>query len=291
MAGWRHSVLTIASVTAALCSPLVAQAPDVSTRAIVARAAAYVREYQQQLTSVLADEIYTQDVVEQIPRDQKASRTRTLRSEVFFMFAPARRVWMAIRDVIAIDDKAVENRRDIVDALRTLPPHEVAAVFKQYNSRFNIGRIFRNFNEPTLSLLVLDDEHRKRFSFDRKQISKTEPLLVTIEFKERDTPTLIFDLRRGGRVFSKGELVVEAETGRIRRAVLTANVNEWRVQLTTTYRPDERLGMWVPAEFEEHYAFGVSNSRSLDSSVEYEEIRCQAKYSNYRRFQTTVRIK
>ena len=214
-----------------------------------------------------------------------------MRSEVFFMFAPAHHDWMAIRDVIAIDGKTVADRADIADALRTLPAREVAATFKKYNSRFNIGRIFRNFNEPTLSLLVLDDEHRKRFSFDRKQISKTDAVLVSLEFKERDTPTLIFDLRRGGRVFSKGELVVEADTGRIRRAVLTANVNEWRVQLTTVYGPDERLGMWVPAEFEEHYTFGVSSNRSLDATGEYEEIRCQAKYSNYRRFQTTVRIK
>lgn len=266
--------------------------PDTSTRAVVEAAASYVAEYQRQLTSILADETYTQEVVEQIPRQPNAPASRSLRSEVFFMFAPASHVWMAIRDVVAVDGQPVADRKDVKEALRTLPAREVAAAFKEYNSRFNIGRTFRNFNEPTLSLLVLDRMHRERFSFDRKTVTKSgDATLVTLAFTEKESPTLIYDLRRG-RVFSRGELVVEAGSGRVHRAVLRGRIQEVQVELTTTYEPEPRVNMWVPTVFREHYQFGVApTSRSVDARHEYENVLCEARYSNYRRFETSVRIK
>src|SRR5687767_7894017 len=122
-----------------------------SLETVVAAAAAYVKEYQRALTSVLADEDYLQQVVMQTPRDESMPRVRRLRSEVFFMFAPASGDWMAMRDVASIDGTAVVERPNLREALRTLPAPEVARTFKSYNSRFNLGRASRNFNEPTLS--------------------------------------------------------------------------------------------------------------------------------------------
>ena len=89
------------------------------------------------------------------------------------MFAPAGDDWMAIRDVIQVDGQTVGGRPDVLQELRKLPSHEVAETFKTYNSRFNLGGTYRNFNEPTLSLLVLDAKHRARFSFDRKHVEHT----------------------------------------------------------------------------------------------------------------------
>ena len=240
----------------------------------------------------MADELYTQDVVRQIPRDPDMPRVRRMTSEVFFMFAPGTRDWMAIRDVVAMDERAMEGRPDIKAALGTLPASDVAATFKTYNSRFNIGRTFRNFNEPTLSLLVLDAKHRERFSFKRKHVQRAgDTILVTITFAEKDSPTLIRDLKRG-RVFSTGEMDVEAGTGLVRRAVLEAKTKDVKLELTTTYSPDDRLGIWVPTLFREQYEHGLrTDSRNPDSRSEYEHIVCEARYSNYRRFETSVRIK
>ncbi len=203
------------------------------------------------------------------------------------MFAPATRDWMAIRDVVAVDDALLRERPDLREALAALPAREVAAKFKEYNSRFNIGRTFRNFNEPTLSLLVLDEQHRHRFSFDRKRVERDGgTTLVTLAFTEKESPTLIFDLNRG-RVFSRGELVIEAETGRVRRGVLSAKIGELSLELMTDYAPDERLAMWVPVTLREHYERGTRSR----SGSEYERIRCEASYTNYRRFETSVRIR
>jgi hypothetical protein len=258
------------------------QTPDTSTRAVVAAAAAYVADYQQQLTSILADETYSQEIISDTPLEAGMPRVRHMRSEVFFMFIAGSQIWMAIRDVIAIDSEAVDRRPDVRHALRTLPTRRVAATFKDYNSRFNIGHTYRNFNEPTLSLLVFDAKHRKRFSFTRERVHADRgTVLVTLTFQEKDSPTLIGDLD-SGRVFSTGEMVVEAATGRVRSAVIEAETDEVKSRLETTYGRDERLGIWVPTVFRERY---------VRDEPRMEEIVCEARYTNFRRFETTVRIR
>ena len=276
-------VLWLTAMAAA--QPVQSNTPDISTDAVVNAAAAYVAEYQRQLTSVLADEVYTQRIVRQSPPED-TPRARRMESEIFFMFAPGTRSWMTIRDVIAVDGRPVADRPEIRTALNTQSAADVAVAFKSYNSRFNLGRTFRNFNEPTLSLLPLDANHRARFSFKRTRVQRGgRDVAVTLNFTEKETPTIIRDVRHG-RVFSKGELVVDAATGRIRRAALEAMTSEVTVTLTTTYSVDARLGIWVPTEFREEYE-RKSDSRTPDSEL----VVCEASYRNYRRFETSVRIK
>jgi hypothetical protein len=51
----------------------------------------------------------------------------------------------------------------------------------------------------------------------------------------------------------------------------------------------------VPATFREQYEYGVRPAGGFDSTSrqrsEYERIVCEGTYSNYRRFETRVRIK
>jgi hypothetical protein len=277
---------------------LEAQRPpdDTNLDAVVAAAAAYVKDYQRALTAILADEDYLQQVVTQTPRDQSMPRARRLQSEVFFMFAPASGDWMAMRDVVSMDGTAVVERPNLREALRTLPPVEVARTFKSYNSRFNLGRASRNFNEPTLSLLLLDDRYRPHVRFTRKGVQKArDGTWVTIAFTEVNGPhTLIRDLSQGPAV-SKGEFDVEAATGRVRRARMVTAIGVMTAELTTTYIPAERLGMWVPATFSERYQSGrkveIAPDPRINLPVTYEEVRGLAKYSNYRRFEVKVIIK
>jgi hypothetical protein len=274
-----------------------AQAPvlGLSTSGLVAAAGRYVTEYEEQLTSVVADETYTQEVRAQVPEQRGAPRSRSMRSEMFFMFAE--RQWMAIRDVNEVDGVTVMNRPDLRASLASMPATQVAAAFKRSNSRFNIGLVTRNFNEPTLALVILDDGHRGRFKFERKSTAKTEDgTLATIDFVEKSSPTLIRDLRYRS-IYSRGSFVIEAGTGRVRRAVLRVQIDSLKVELTTDYAADARLGMWVPSIFRERYEQG-SEPRSSDNRRdlstprrEYEHVLCEARYSNYRRFEVETRIK
>lgn len=265
---------------------------DTSAPAVVEAAASYVKEYQDRLTYVLADETYVQQIRSQSPIDPKMPRVRTLKSEVSFMFAPADRIWMAIRDVAQVDGKPVADRPDLKTALQTLPAPQVARTFKTYNSRFNLGRVIRNFNEPTLSLLVLDPRYVDSFKFERKRVERRAgTTLVTVAFAEQKPPWLIRDLSLRP-VFSQGEFTIEAGTGRVRRAALKAKIGLVQMELTTLYAPETRLGIWVPEVFREHYEEGVAsgNARTLTPG-QFEDITCEAKYSNYRRFEAFARIK
>jgi hypothetical protein len=296
MPGLRQALILVAIVAFVVGvagSGVQVPATDTSTTAVVEAAAAYVKAYEKQLTSIIADEVYTQRIDAQIPRDFRLPRWRSIQSELFFIFAPAAYGWMAIRDVIAVDGKAVDERPDVREALRTLPARDVATTFKTYNSRFNLGRVVRNFNEPTLSLLVLDGYHRGRFSFEVKRVDRRkDATLVTVGFTERLEPTLILDLDRKP-VFSTGELTIEAGSGRIRSVVLRARIGAVRVELTTVYAPDARLGIWVPATFRERYEDGLApvDAKLQGASSRYEDIVCEADYANFRRFDVSVRIK
>jgi hypothetical protein len=298
MPAWR--VLPACSLAVALdLTPAAAQQPaatylDLSVAGVVRVAAAYVKAYQEQLTFLIADEAYTQQIRSQIP-DDRTPKARTMKSELFFMFTPANGDWMAIRDVIEVDRKPVTGRPDLRTALETLPAAQVAGAFKASNSRFNIGRTQRNFNEPILSLLVLDARYLPNFTFERKRVERAASgTLVTLAFTEKSAPTLIRDLQLRP-VFSKGELVLDAATGRVHRAQLRVTIGGVSLELTTTYTADERLGLWVPAHFRERYEEGMlppgSARTQLENTRSYEELVCEARYSNYRRFETTARIK
>ena len=176
-------------------------------------AAAYVDDYQKQLAAIVADEVYVQEIRAQDPADEAAPRSRTLRGEVFFLFAAAERGWMAIRDVKEVDGAPLTGTTDVRATLRTLPAEQVADRMKSYNARYNIGRITRNINEPTLALLVLDATHRPRFRFKAekpRQVSGRE--LVPLTFKERERPTLIRS-PAGASIYTSGDLMVEPAAG------------------------------------------------------------------------------
>lgn len=266
---------------------------------IVEAAAAYVRQYQQELTSVVAQETYTQRVLAQVPRDSGMPERRTLKSEIFFLFAPGHD-WMAIREVTEMDQLPVAERLDLRAALQTLSAPEVARKFKAYNSRYNLGRIERNFNEPTLSLLVLDDRHRARFSFDRVRTTRIGgEERVVLAFRERKAPTLIWDLQ-GEPVFSSGELTIEPKSGRVTRAMLSLKIGSAQMTLTTTYGFDERLGIWVPVRFGEHYRDGTDarvpqprgvRTPTVTATQYFEEVVCEARYSAFRKFEVKARIR
>ena len=285
-----------AAVLALLAAGVLQTAGNPDTGRLVERAAAYVQEYQEQLTSVVADETYTQHVRAQVPRDKGMKPTRTTKSEVFFIYVPGHD-WMAMRDVTSMDGMTVGDRPDLMGALRTMPALQVARKFKEHNSRFNLGRVVRNFNEPTLSLLVLDPRHRARFNFELRRMERAgAETRAVIGFREVSRPTLIHGLD-GSAVYSTGEFSIEPETGRVRQARLALTIGSVKVNYLTTYEPDSRLNMLVPRQFRENYEDGIDPAAARRLSVDqaarrtYEEIFCEAKYANFRRFEVKAVIR
>ena len=263
-------------------------------KGIAERAAEYVAEYQRDLIAIVADEAYVQDVRSQIPAVPGAPLSRSTTGEVFFIFTAHPRGWMAIRDVQTVDGVAASERTNVREILRTLPVTQVGEQMRSYNARYNIGRITRNINEPTLALLSLDEAHRSRFHFATKKREDADGhALIWLAFQERERPTLIRSVE-GRPVFMKGELLVEMANGRIWQSRLTATVEGVKVELATEYRFDQRLGLMLPIVFRELYERGKPAAQArmqTPGAPPYEQIACEAKYSNFRRFEVLSRIR
>lgn len=249
---------------------------DSSLEAVLAKASAYLTEYREQLTYVMATERSKQTLVGGFAAGGTADET--LASDVYFVYIPADKVWMAVRDVEIVDGKTLKNRDNVRELLNS-GQVGAARALKDRNARYNLGTVLRNFNEPTLSLLVLDDAHRNRFTFVRQG---SRGSTVTVSFVEKTQPTLIIDT--GGKpAYASGELTIDAPTGRIERANLKVRLSGGiDAALTTTYRPDPKLKMWVPAKFEEQYSLGGRRP---------EKITASSTYSDFSRFDVSVRIK
>lgn len=288
----RAGVLLAA--TATLAGWRSAQADQTSLEAVLAAARSYLAQYKTDLTFVLADEDTTQRVIRQDPAVPKSPRTRTTRSEVYFKFNESDGAWLAIRNVATVDGLAVENRPDLAAALLNQGTQQVARTFKAFNSQYNIGRVFRNFNEPTLVLGVLDSVRAASIEFNRKGVRRDKgSTTVTIGFKERrESASFIYDLlMRPAPV--EGEFVVEAGSGRISKTVLKVTTGSVKSELTTLYAHDAKTNLLVPVSFREYYEDGIqlSGTARLNSGMQHEVITCDSRYSNFRRFAGTAKIK
>jgi hypothetical protein len=256
-----------------------AQRPRISVKEVVDAASSYLVEYQRQFAFVLADEEYTQRVVESAVAGPK---NRTITGESFLTFATAGHAWISVRDVAVVDGIPVTDREDLRALLqRGLPRMEQELV--ERNARYNIGSIARNFNEPTLGLLVLEQSSDDEFKFDLTRVETDgDATVVTLAFKEKGPSTIVHSLD-GRPVYSTGELVIEAATGRIRRTSLDLKYGPVIAQLTTDYAKASSLDMWVPVRFQERYEQTQKKAREV--------IVCEARYTNHRRFEVNVRIR
>jgi hypothetical protein len=272
------AVLALAAAATA-AAPLT---PDTSTKGLTKSAAAYVAEYQSKMLYVLADEEYTQRTFDQAGN---LMRERLMNGDLWLTFVGTdqHQEWMAVHDVIMVDGEVVPDRKDVRSLIQLGKFESVARELLARNARFNIGGIERNFNEPTLPLLVLEARRLSGFSFDRKSLTKEgDKSSAVLAFDEKDPATLIHD-KRGRPVPVKGEFEMDADTGEIRRTRLEFKIDGVAGELSTIYKKDEKLELWVPITFTERY--------TRKTTTNFDRIECEATYTNYRKFGATARIK
>lgn len=255
--------------------------PDLSTRALVASAAKYVATYQEEFKFLLADEEYVQRVHSSSGR---LLQERRLKGELFLTFLPGDAEWIAVHDFKEVDGKPVPDREDVRALLQKGDVRGTAARIAETNARFNIGRLGRNFNEPTLPLLLLHAKRVQDVDFDRERVvTEDGRTRVTLRFKESDRQSLVRNAITTDPIYAKGRLTIDARTGRVERTEFEIDVNQTHSRLVTEYEPDEKLNLWVPVLFRERY----DDARDRERQV----IQCEARYTNYRRFEVTGRIK
>ena len=287
------TLMPVALMIAALFAP---PAEQIDLRTVMTRVGAYVEKYQQDLSFLLADERYLQEVTNAgagpaggAKRTLGGEGTTTERRVLVSEFALVRvqdmdrTLWLAFRDVVDVDGHAVRDQQERLRRLFLTPPANALAQARAIaleSARYNIGDLVRTVNVPTLALEFLGTAAQKRSSFKKTAEEVTEGVHAwMVAFEERARPALI-RTPAGQDVTSKGLAWIDPDTGRVLKTQIDSRPRRGlTTRITATYAPDERLGLWLPAEMEEVY------------ETESCTITGQATYTNFRRFETEVRLK
>src|SRR5262245_55056117 len=241
----------------------------------------YVTVYTRDFIGAVAEETYRQDVrskangvdLRGFPLEGQR-QSRTLRSDVLLVRAPAGDRWLQFRDVFDVDGKPVRDREERLARLFLTPsPSAQQQVddIKAASARYNIGGVNRNINLPVLALSVLELANRPWFSFTlgRRRDAGT----AEIDFREARSDTLIRGRDERGTP-AYGKFVVERATGRILSSELHADTDALKAEIDVTYGAEPAVGgLFVPREMHEKY-------ESKDGTT----IEGRAVYTKFRRY-------
>jgi hypothetical protein len=267
---------------------------------VLAAAADYVARYEAELGAMIADERYDQKVNTSRRRDTR----RRLDSHFLFLRLPGTNEWLGFRDVYAMNGRQVRPRDDRLAALLIDPTADVARrarAIVEESSKYNLGRQDHTVNVPPLVLDWVTERIRPRLAFSKLGEERIRGVRTwRIGFKEISRPTLV-RTPQGDDAISEGSYWIEPVTGRILETELISHVeigprtmSDKALALSTggfsvrtvkalvrvSYRPDARLSVLVPVEMRE----------KLDVPP-YGTAEGTARYTNFRRFEATARIK
>ena len=207
----------VIALTVVLASSLVsAQKSDPSLEQVMERVGQYVASYGERAAVVVAKERYTQMV--QVEGVEAMPRPRDLEAE-FAIVRVSGGGWTGFRDVLEVDGRAVQDRKDRLVSLLTNTAGDASEATRIANesARFNVGPISRNFNVPTAAMLFFYPEDHARFTFTRKGVKKIDGIETwEVEFRETRRPTLI-RTSSGKDVPIEGSLFVKPGDGTVVR--------------------------------------------------------------------------
>jgi hypothetical protein len=276
----RRLTIAVAALVAIAVHGLSA-APSLDT--LLARVAGQVLDFKTRFSFVVGREDYGQFLRETNGR----SRSRQLRSDVFFFSPAPDGPAMTVRTVQSVDGRELDRPAHLVDEALALPADrrlEKLRALANAGASYNLGTLRRNFNEPTLALTFGAPDYQKRFKFRVEPVETIDgEQLYPLSFAETERPTVIRDGRNGADIPASGRLWI-SEQGVVKRTELRLDKSDTFAVIRVSYRRDERLGIMVPAAMDEDYRYRDKDNARLTF------ISAHASYSNYRRFETSVRI-
>lgn len=263
-------------------------ADEPSLKEVVRRMGAYVESYGEKASIIVATERYTQRVRNVFGHLDE----RVTLADFAIVKAAGLGGWVGFRDVWEVDGARVSDREERLIQILTSASGRMdeAQRLSNESARFNLGPIRRNVNVPTAALFFFRPENLDRFKFMRKGLQRDGTW--EIGFRETSRPTLV-RTPAGVSVPADGSIWVDGETGTVTRTrihmtiVVAATPDDpprtGSAEIDVTYRRVPALDMWLPEGMTESYDGDAG--RGLSRTI------AEAKYTDYRRFQTSVRIK
>jgi hypothetical protein len=289
------TVVCCLGLLATISTTAVAQEADPALDQILARATWYVMDFVEKLSGIVSEERYVQDsnvalatvpipglggrgnaFPSSVPRG--SAKHREIKSD-FLIVKSVGNLWEPFRDVFEVDHIPVRDREERVSKLFLRPNADTQARVSEIaeeSARYNLGAVRRTINNPVFALIFLQPELQWHFKFTLgKPDRRMGEDIRVVEFLEEARPTLITGLP-GQEMPAYGRFWIEATTGRIVKTEVRVDERGVKATLTTVFRPDERLGMDVPAEMHEDYE--LTNSHVTGT----------ASYGRFRRFEVNA---
>ena len=271
-------------------APLVVAGHDEpSLKDVVRRMGAYVEAYGEKASIVVATERYTQRVS---GSGSTVPGQRSTVADFAIVKAEGLGGWIGFRDVVEVDGTPIPDHQGRLLQVLSEASGGVneARRLSDESARFNIGPFLRNFNVPTSVLFFFRPENLDRFKFSSP--STGQDGIREITFRETERPTLI-RTPEGDSAPAEGRLWVRVADGTVVRTRIQVKEFGRRGQasrpasgsaeIDVTYRRIAALDMWLPDTMKESY-----ERRRRDA---WDRTTTEARYSDYRVFQTSGRIK
>jgi hypothetical protein len=263
---------------------------------VLDRAAAYVADFHLQLSGVVAEERYVQEVKAFANRPGRLTNPvrSELLSDLLLVKPTGGGEWTEFRDVFEVNGLAVRDRRDRLTHLfldGSPSSREQIGRILEESSRFNIGEIARNINTPVFALQILERAKQPRFRFKRTNdrvpatlaqdasvpgAFRTGTEVWTVEFAEKEPGTLIRTDRMKD-LPSRGRFWIDPETGRVLMSELVAKNRQVTATVDVSYQSEPLVGFLVPVEMRENYR----DRRGA-------RVAGVAEYGRFRQFQVNV---
>lgn len=280
-----------AAVLAGLLVCLVDPAPSAqtanATEALLQLAGRYLTEFRRDVSGVVLEEDYLQQVRSQVVMARK------LKSDLAVM-SDSEQGWIEFRDVFDVDGKPVRDRQDRVVTLFSNPSAnslEQARRIVGEGARFNlvpVGLTFeRTINLPMAAQMYLRpaNQGRSHFRHDGGDSIAGHRVAVLL-FNETARPRIIGSPDNAA---AQGTFWIEPDSGHVLRTELIIRSRRGTTEIAATikvdYAQDPRQKLWLPRQMEEEYAITDATGRSVA------DIFGRAIYTNARKFNVAVEEK
>jgi len=211
---------------------------------IVQRASAYVDDFVQRFSNVVAEEKYMQETI-------SPHRRRELLSDFLLVTPPGSSDWYQFRDVREVDGKAVRDRDARLMKLFLESPRNVlerAREITQQGAQYGLVSL-GEMDMPLLGIGFLQSTYAPRFAYTVGRVDKDRgPAVRIVRFEEWQHPTILRGEQANRDFVSRGRFYIDEPTGRVLRTEVDLSNRTLPLQIVTTFTFDDSLQVIVPVE-------------------------------------------
>jgi hypothetical protein len=269
-------VASAAALLLVVASQAQAQGGRPDARALLDRAAAYVKRFVSEFSNVVAEEDFRQDW-------QSGERRRLTSDFLLVRYPGTDGTWLAFRDVTAVNGRPVRDQQERLTQLFLEPFADAvrrAEEITREASRHSLVEL-GSLSSPLAILAWLQPYYQPQFIYRVGGVeTKSGVTLRALQLEQIAVPPVNAAYVRVPP--TRGVAWVDERTGRVVKTEAYLGLAPNTATVTTTFRHDEGLGIDVPAELRESRVRASAGRTRLGSPID--QFTGIATYGRFRRF-------